>query len=550
MNRWIKAMAITLLLCLLAACASAQEAVLSVRRADGVGEAVSSWEKGYGKHILGLPAYMQGQALEVTLGGSRSVKLGETALESGMVTDGIADGVSLALSRGETLSVMVSRNLPAVHITTESGTLDHIHKKKGNKEAGQVKIVTADGETVLDAPLDSVKGHGNATFVYEKKSYQFKLEKKQEFLGMDKGKSFVLLANQHENSLLRNRVTFDLARELGIPFTPLCQSVDLYMNGEYRGSYLLCEKVSIGSAGVDITQSEDLIEFANEAFIEHGGEAERYGRNKYEKGTYKGFSWPREPEDITGGYLLELEYQDRYADEVSGVVTPKGQPIVVKEPEEMTAAQGEYIYALLAGFERAIFSPDGVDPETGRHYTEIADMNSLVRKYMIEEISRNYDGNKSSQYFFKDSDEVDPLLYAGPVWDYDSAWGNFAKEGRLDLAAPKGLSVAEHGYEYSWWPALCRQADFAEAVSSAYDEQVRSLLQVITGEKTAEEGMALRTLDDYAGEVSASAAMNFERWRVLNHSTRAVKTGATYEENIEYLRTWIMERIAYLDQVW
>ena len=83
----------------------------------------------------------------------------------------------------------------------------------------------------------------------------------------------------------------------------------------------------------------------------------------------------------------------------------------------MSAAQGEYASALLNSFERAIFASDGVDSETGRHYTEIADFDSLVRKYMIEEVCKNYDGNKSSQYFFKDSDAVDPLLYAGPVWD-------------------------------------------------------------------------------------------------------------------------------------
>ena len=83
-------------------------------------------------------------------------------------------------------------------------------------------------------------------------------------------------------------------------------SVDLYVNGEYRGSYLLCDKVTIASGSVDITESEEAIEEANEAYIERGGEPEAYGTNEYEAGTCKGVNWPREPEDVTGGFLFEL----------------------------------------------------------------------------------------------------------------------------------------------------------------------------------------------------------------------------------------------------
>ena len=211
-------------------------------------------------------------------------------------------------------------------------------------------------------------------------------------------------------------------------------------------------------------------------------------------------NWPREPEDVTGGFLFELEYKDRYAEEASGVVTQRGQPVVVKEPEEMSAAQGEYASTLLNSFERAIFAADGVDSETGRHYTEIADFDSLVRKYMIEEVCKNYDGNKSSQYFFKDSDAVDPLLYAGPVWDYDSAWGNYAREGSLGPAEPEGLSIARQGYDYSWWPALYRHQDFREVVRNVYETELAeevnlSDIEVTADGKGAKTSVTLETMD-------------------------------------------------------
>ncbi|MDO5299005.1 MAG: CotH kinase family protein [Clostridia bacterium] len=528
--------------------AMAQE--LTVRRVDGIGEAVGIWEKSDGQLYLFLPAYMEGQMLEVRYEGTGSVCMGEMDIPSGSQTDAIQGGAELTLEDGETIIVMQSRNLPAVHLTTASGSLDYIHEKKGNKESGSMTIVTAEGVVNYCQEIDTIKGHGNATFVYEKKSYQVKLEKKAPLLGMDEGKTYVLLANQHENSLLRNRLTFELAAAIGLRYTPECRSVDLYVNGEYRGNYLLCDKVKISSGCVDITDSEELIEAANAEFIEEGGEPELYGSSKYAAGTYKGAAWPVEPEDITGGYLFELEYTQRYPDETSGVVTERGQAVVVKYPEEMSAAQGEYVNELLNRFERAIFAGDGVDAQSGMHYTEIADFDSLVRKYMIEEISKNYDANKSSQYFYKDSDSVDTRIYAGPVWDYDSAWGNYAQEGKLETAAPTGLNVAQKGFKYSWWPALYKQSDFAAQVRSVFDEELKPLLYGVIGEYALPAGSGLKSLDAYAQELSASAEMNFVRWRVLNHSSRAVKTGATYAENIEYLRDWIENRLEYLDKTW
>ena len=536
--------------CLLCVGASAQ--ALSVRRADGVGEAVNLWERDGGDRFLFLPAYMQGQPLIVSYGDAQALRMGDLAIGDGETTDAIEGGCALVVTEGgkeHRVTVMASENLPAVHLTTQSGSLAYLHAKKGNKEPGAMTIVAADGSVDFSGELQSVKGHGNATFAYEKKSYQIKLGEKSALLGMGEGKCYVLLANQHENSLLRNRLTLTLAAELGLRFTPECRSVDLYVNGEYRGSYLLTDKVTISSGCVDITDGEDALERANEAFIQNGFEPEAYGEARYVEGTHKGSSWPIEPEDVTGGYLFELEYETRYKDEESGVVTARGQAVVVKAPKRMSEAQGAYASELLNRFERAIFAQDGVDPQSGMHYAQIADLPSLARKYLIEEVSKNYDANRSSQYFYKDSDHVDPLLYAGSVWDYDSAWGNYARQEKLDVAAPTGL-IADRASAYSWWSALCRQEDFHAEVVRVYEQELRPMLMGVAGEWAMSAGRQLRTLDAYERELSASAAMNFARWRVLNHATRAVKTGATYSENIETLRTWIVRRVAWLDERW
>ena len=120
----------------------------------------------------------------------------------------------------------------------------------------------------------------------------------------------------------------------------------------------------------------------------------------------------------------------------------------------------------------------------------------------------------------------------------------------MDLASPKGLSTAQKGFSYSWWPALYKQKDFAAEVRSVYDMQFRPILEILIGEREEEAEIGVVSLDTYAAELNASAQMNFARWRVLNNRVRAVKTGASYEENIEYLRNWIKERMKYLDQNW
>lgn len=552
MRLWVRMLSAGICLLLLGGVAQAETLTVSVRRADGAGEAVSVWKHdSSGKNYLFLPAYMKDQALTVSAP-KGDLLLDGTPLPDGSQTDAIRGGGTLSYRpKGgslQSVAVLQGENLPAIHLTTASGSLDYIHKRKGNKEAGTLMIVLPDGSVDFAGSLDYVKGHGNATFVYDKKSYQIKLEEKSALLGMDSGKRYVLLANQHENSLLRNRITLELARELGLAFTPDCRSVDLYVNGEYRGNYLLTDKVTIASNSVDVEESEDALEEANKALIDRGYEPERYGKNGYEAGTYKGARWPVEPADVTGGFLFELEYQTRYGEEASGVVTERGQAVVVKEPEQMSLEQGAYANELLNRFERAIFSEDGVDAVSGQHYAQIADLPSLARKYLIEELSKNYDATKSSQYFYKDSDAVDPLLYAGPVWDYDSAWGNYAHSDPDD-AGPEGL-IAESGERYAWWPALYRQRDFAAQVRKIYQEEARPLLLGLIGDAPMPEGSRMGTLDELAAELDGSAAMNFLRWRVFNHSTRAVKTGADYAENIEYLRGWIRGRLAWLDGQW
>lgn len=471
------------------------------------------------------------------------------ALSSGTTLGVFAPGAEIPLKadgRSYRLRVMQSAKIPAMFIRTENGTLEAIHADKNHRETGAMRLVDADGIVAYDGGLRQFKGHGNATFQYPKKSFQIKLEDKTDLLGMGKARTWILVANYSDYSLLRNRVALELARAAGLAYTPEGQNIDLYIDGEYRGNYLLCEKVEIDEERVAIYDLEKATENANAQPL---SECRPYGTKKSKENTEKGFEIPNDPADITGGYLLELDYPVRYTPEASGFVTRRGQPVVIKSPEYASEAQVSYIRSLMQGLETALQAKDGVDPKSGKHYTDFVDLDSLVRKYLVEEVVKNYDGNKSSLYFYKPSDAVSTKLFAGPVWDYDSSLGNFAKEHDWSYARPKGVVVGtDTGRKSYLFPLAYRRPDFYAEVVRVNHSTFVPTLETLIGER--ESNGTLCSIDEMAADLEASTAMNQVRWPLFIRTSHPVDTGDTFQENIAYLKAFLVDRTAFLSETW
>ena len=101
------------------------------------------------------------------------------------------------------------------------------------------------------------------------------------------------------------------------------------------------------------------------------------------------------------------------------------EKFVLKNPIHASVEEIEYISSYMQEIEDAIMATDGINPTTGKHYSEYIDIDSWADKYIVEEISRNNGGGATSSYFYKPSDSVSKKVYGGPVWDYDKAYGNF-----------------------------------------------------------------------------------------------------------------------------
>lgn len=493
-------------------------------------------------------------------GGTESLRLwfegaGAVETENGLLCHGdradfLLDGETHILKEGKrkyTVRAMRSSRVPSLFMTTRSGSLDYIHRRKGNEENGFLLMRDPEDGVLYDGALSQIKGRGNATFVLHKKPYQIKLEKATDLCGMGRAKTWILLADFHDNSLLRNRLALDLARKVGLAYTSLAQTVDVYINHDYLGAYLLCEKVEIGKTRVDIAdlgkQTRALNEDAPDAY-------RRVGPKAYTPGTFKGYDIPRDPRDISGGYLLEMDYSMRYVNEASGFVTKRGQAVVIKEPKFASRAQAAYISAFFQGFENAVRAKDGIDPETGKHFTEFVDLTSMVKKYLVEEVLKNRDANRSSLYFYKPPDSVSPIAFMGPVWDYDAALGNFAPREGDRVALPEYFCVNNDTLPaYHLFPALYRHPSFREAVRDLYHRDFVPALRVLLGEEEDPDGILL-SVEAYADGIRDCAAMNFVRWPVFNIKARLVRTGADYQENIDYLTTFLRKRMAFLEREW
>ena len=509
------------------------------------------WQRTGGKYYFFLPGNADLSQARIWFAGSGTVSVGGTKLLSGAKTDALKNGAALKIQyagKNYVVNVMQGSQLPALFIATDSGSMARIDKSKKNKEAGALKLVNAQGETEYDGRLESIKLRGHTSATFGKKGYNIKLETKTGLLGMGKAKKWALISNARDHALLRNQIVFAMASFAGMAYTPGCVQVEVYLNHAYNGTYTLQEKIEIGKERIDIADLEKATEKVNDQPLDSYPQR---GPDKAENGKFKYIAVPNDPQDITGGYVIEYEnWKARYTEELAAYTTNKGKLIMVKEPEHASQAQMAYISAFMQGYENAIFAADGVDPDTGKRYDEFVDFDSLVLKFLLEEVSKNCDGNQSSQYYYKPADTQSPVAFAGPAWDYDTTFGDFGRAKDVKtLLSPTGLYQTTISGTKFWWPQLYAKPEFKTAVCRQWKEKFAPAMRILLGEEE-DEGGKLLSMRQYAAAIADSAKMNFTLWPIKQGSENVAKCGKTFEANLNYLEDFIRLRYEFLTKEW
>lgn len=498
-----------------------------------------------GKYSVYLPGTWDASAVQVEIEGADSVCIGDLVIQSGGTPDlsGVL-GKKLPFTTGEgkklgTITVYQGSPIAGMYVQVDPAQLKLAEKDKHTEiTEGTVTYQEPDGTVTYSGPLASFKGRGNNTFAYRKKPFQIKLEKKADLSGMGKSKTWLLLANYNDVTMLRNQVALELTRAVGQRFSIECRPVDLYINGAYNGLYLLTEKVQIGSSRVDITNLEEATEKLNDR---DPALYETFREKQNKAVVLRASRVPVDPEDITGGYIIEMEkpYRFRQSSD-SGFQTSMGLCFNIKEPTYPSAQQAHYISALVQDVHDALWARDGVSPTTGRYYADLIDLHSFALKYLVEDLTKNYDYRSGSQFFYKDSDAVDGRIYAGPGWDYDLTFGTLHPNA-------SGEYVAATGSKSNLWWLLARHEDFKAELRSCYWNQLRPACEVLLGESVLDEACPLLSLDAYRDAIAASARMNYGRW---SEGASAKITGGarTFDAGVEQMRTFLRKRIAFFDK--
>ena len=345
-------------------------------------------------------------------------------------------------SRQATLHLLEGENVASLYLDTQSGSMGYIHEKKGNAERGSLRLYDESGTLDFSGSLSSVAGRGNSTWVvHEKKPYSLELTEEADLLGMGAAKKWVLLADALDPSALRNRIVYGFAAQTGIGWTPETRWTEVWLNGEYAGLYLLCEKPEIDPERLDLTADGSLVCMDRDIRI--------------------------------------LEDTQPY------FVTEKGQYLQVRDSADIGALTRKFQV-----MERALLSRDDA-------WKDYIDTDSWARKYLIEEVFGSYDAGFQSQFFFCPDTAGEGKIYAGPIWDYDSSLGNPLV---WSLNSPQGLfawrpeAVVE--YPTPWLRSLYEKEEFRTRLQEIYRSEFLPLLETLTEETVDAYAQTVQTAFD------------------------------------------------------
>lgn len=319
-----------------------------------------------------------------------------------------------------TLKLMKSNAEAAIYINNSDadgfGTelMQYLNADKSRSAKATGAIVDANGN-VDNTAIKKIKGRGNTTWDKPKKAYNITYSDAVSIAGMKKGKKYSILANYQDDSLSRNRFLYDLADAVGMPYASDSRYVDFYANGFYWGSFQMTEKVEAGKSNL-VSDVDDT------AYLNDDGTVNS--------------DFPFICEVDAGA----KDGEDYYVESASG------NKITIKAPE---LEEGDAGYEEVKAYVKEKFDAfyNSVKGKTSDP-TEYADVESLAKIYLINELGKNWDSGVSSLFFvYKQDSSGKYKFYGSPVWDYDNSLGNAV--GVNNELNNMGVSDYE---EYSgWW---------------------------------------------------------------------------------------------------
>ncbi|MBR6450654.1 MAG: CotH kinase family protein [Fibrobacter sp.] len=330
----------------------------------------------------------------------------------------------------------------------------------------------------------TIRGRGNSSWEMPKKSYKIEFEKKQSMLGMPKDKDWALIANYADKTLIRNYIAYHLSATISSHYAPRCDFVELYVNEEYLGVYLLTETVKIGENRVNIPKSDY-------------------------------------------SYIVEVDgkYKDGEITVFSDVISSNGigKAFRIHYPKNVSDASLDTVQNHIRNFERFLKS---IKKSVDNDVEKWIDVEVYVKHYWIQECLKNPDASFYTSVFF--SWVKGEKIEMGPVWDFDLAMGNHSSDS---------MNLVENWQIRNYWNSfLFKDSLFKEKVFEEWNSN-RMIYESVN-----------ESIDVIAKKIKRAAKNNFKRWNILDVSKNWLHGSyRNYDEAINDLKKWIKKRNEWID---
>ncbi len=432
---------------------------------------------------------------------------------------------------GQSLSVS---NLPILRINTKTRVIQDEPKIPVVMEifdngSGQLNQVSANPSISTIAGIEFRGSTSQADFIflpgYVKKPYGIEIwtdttgvtAKKMSLVQMPEESDWVLNASYNDRSFMRDFLAQMIAGRLGV-LNSKTKFIELIINDEYRGVYLLMEKIKQGKNRVPIS---DLYPTENAG------------------------------DDVTGGYLLKIDkssgspsanFKSNYT---SGILGTQKCEFQIEYPKYGIITQQQFIYIrdYIQTWERKLMTEDMNDSKAS--FREMMDMPSFVNYFILNETVRNVDGYRLSSYLYKDKESLGGKIKMGPAWDFNIAFGNadylngWMTNGFVYKAMENDGGKNDAWQVPFWWNKLVQDASFRKAVATRWKEVRKTFLNT---------NSLFASIDSAQVVLKEPLIRNFQKFPLMGRKIWPnYYVGSTLTDEVNWLKNWIQGRLTWLD---
>ena len=361
-----------------------------------------------------------------------------------------------------------------------------------------------------------IEWRGSSSQGFPKKSYGFETRSADglnidvSLLDLPEENDWILYAPYTDKTMIRDVLTYTLDASLG-HWSPRCRYVELFLNGNYEGVYVLMEKIKRNKNRVDIAKltTEDI------------------------SGA-----------DLSGGYIIKIDkttgggggegWNSNYSNVVGRTLYQYDYP----KSKEITSEQKAYIRNYTSNMENALYQEKFTG--TGNYHTFLND-SSFIDFMIINELAKNVDGYRLSSYLYKDKNG---LMNCGPIWDFNLTYGNADYyNGWVTTGFQYQANLYNDGSQNPfWWSKLMRDP--------SYVTKLKKRWSWIRKHELSNQRIAF-VIDSLTNVISEAQVRNYQRWPILGVKVWPnYYVGSSYASEINWMKDWITKRLAFLDQQW